>query len=169
MVTPVRTPLGSTTSNRKTMVDVAPLPVGAAEPAWVGLFGITEFKPNYGTVSLTDTSDLEGEGFTQSEGFSAGWGGEGKCRRATQTTAPDEYDAGQELVRAAGQNLGGNRILVRFYEMEEGGPRVEAITGPANVTWVDDGGAVTAGSMASFTLVGAGKPTSRVHPGPAGA
>ena len=159
------TPLASTTSNRKWRCDVAPIPLAAAEPAWVRLRGITEIKVNPGTASLTDTSDFEGEGYTQSEAFSAGWGGEGKVRRATETSAPDVYDPAQEIVREAGQGLGtGNRIMVRFYEMEEDGPRVEAVTGYANATWSDDGGAVTAASMASFTLVGAGKPTSRVHP-----
>ena len=161
MVTPVRTPLGSTTSNRKYQVDVATLD---QPTAWVGLFGLTELKPNFGTVSLSDTTDFEGEGFTQSEGFSNGWGGEGKVRRATKASTPGVYDAGQEIVRAAGQDLDNNRILARIYEMQDGGPRVEAVTGYVNVTWADDGGAVTAASMASFTLVGAGKPTTRVHP-----
>lgn len=158
------TALASTTSNRKWRCDVAVIPEGAAEPEWFRLRGLTELKANLGTVTLTDTSDFEGEGYTQSEGFSAGWGGEGKCRRATETSAPDTYDPAQEIVRAAGQSLDSNRIMTRVYEMEENGPRVEAATGYANATWSDDGGAVTAASMASFTLVGAGKPTSRVHP-----
>jgi len=160
------TPLGSTTSNRKWRCDVAAIPVAAAEPAWLRLRGLTEIKVNPGTSALTDTSDFEGDGFTQSEAFSAGWGAEGKVRRATETSTPDVYDPAQELVRIAGEGgLGiANRLMVRFYEMEADGPRVQAVTGFANATWSDDGGAVTAGSMASFTLVGAGKPTSRVHP-----
>lgn len=163
MAVTARTQAGPTTANRKWWVDVATL---AAPTVWVPVTAMTEFTGNLGTVVHTDTSDWEGEGYSSSEAFSGSWGGEGKVRRATITGTPGSYAAGHEILRKAGQVFGaGNRILARIYEMEpDGGPRVEAATGPVNVTWSDDGGAVTAGSMASFTLVGAGKPTSRVHP-----
>ena len=162
MTVTTRTALGATTANRKWYCDVATL---ATPTVFVGLFGSTELKVNPGTVSHTDTSDFEGEGYTAAEAFSAGWGAEGKVRRGTLATTPTEYDPGQEIVRIAGQSMGAaNQIIARFYEMEPDGPRVEAVTGFVNVTWSEDGGAVTVGSMASFTLVGHGKPTSRVHP-----
>lgn len=159
-----KAPLGPTTTNRKWYLDIDTAGSDIT-PTWVGLFGITEFKPTI-EGSLQDDSDFDGEGWGSQVNTLNNWGVEGKCKRGVKKgSTPKVYDPGQEFVRLAGAQTGvANSIHVRFYEMEPNGPRVEAYEGWVAVQWAEDGGGVDALSIASFTLAGQGRRLTIDHP-----
>lgn len=162
-----KAPLGATTTNRKWYLDV-----DTSEnetPQWVGVYGITEFQPTL-EGSLQDDSDFDGEGWKSQTNSANAWGATGKVRRGVLASDPTAYDPGQEVLRLAAQQTGvGNSVHVRIYEMEPGGPRVEAYEGRCAVTWGEDGGNMEALSIVSFTLAGQGRRTTIAHPdAPAG-
>lgn len=165
---PTRTPLGAATLNRNTYVDVAEVPAtSGGTVTWLPLMGITEFKPKYGEQTTQDSSDFDGGGYKDEDVTALAWGGEGKLVRKTLASDPTKYDPGQELVRKRSEQQGlGARFMVRMYEMEPNGPRVEAATGYATASSDFDGGGMDALKAASFTIRGKGAPTSRVHPFP---
>jgi len=159
----VKTPLGATTTNRKWYCDVNT--GDDTMPDWVGVFGITEFKPTVeGTTQ--DDSDFDGEGWKSETTTANAWKNEGKVKRAQQEgVTPPVYDPGQELIRAASTKTGVDNVLeFRWYEMQPSGPRVEAYQGRAAVAYSEEGGGVDALSMASFTLTGRGKRSEITHP-----
>lgn len=162
MTATTKAPLGATTTNRKWYLDVN---TGTdASPVWTGVFGITEFAPKV-EGSLQDDSDFDGEGWKSQVNTANQWINEGKVKRATVAGTPTEYDPGQEALREAAALTGVlNSVHVRWYEMEPGGPRVEAYEGHAAVTWTEDGGNMEALSFVSFVLTGQGKRIPIEHP-----
>lgn len=156
-----KVPLGATTTNRKWYVDVD---TGTESAEWTGIFGITEFKDAL-EASLQDDSDFDGEGWKSQTNTANAWSLEFKVKRAVQAASATAYDPGQEELRGAAEETGiANSVHVRWYEMEPGGPRVEAYEGFAAVTWSPDGGGMDALSTVSVRLVGQGKRTAITHP-----
>lgn len=156
-----KVPLGAATTNRKWYLDIES---DAETPAYIGVFGMTEFKDVL-EGSLQDDSDFDGEGWLSETNTANRWKIEGKCIRKTLASDPTEYDPGQERIRLAASKTGvENVVKVRWYEMEPGGPRVEAYEGLAAVTWSPDGGNTEAVSTASFVLSGRGRRNVITHP-----
>jgi len=157
-----RVPLGAATTVRKWQIDVN---VGTTvAPSWTGVFGITTFKPNL-APTWKDTSDFDSGGDMSSTATARSWGCELKVQRKSNTSDPTTYDPGQEVLRLLAEQLGVlNSVQVRFYEMEPGGPRVEAYTGTVGVEWSPDGGAMEDTDGVSIKLVGQGKRTIITHP-----
>lgn len=159
-----KAPLGPTTTTRKWYLDVDTTP-DEVTPTWVGVFGITEFKPTL-EGSLQDDSDFDSNGWKSETNTANKWGVEGKLKRGTKPgVTPPVYDDGQEVLRLAAQQTGiANSVHVRFYEMEPNGPRVEAYEGRAAVTYTEEGGNMESLSMASFVLSGQGERDNITHP-----
>jgi hypothetical protein len=159
---PERIPLGASTTNRKWWLDVQD---PAAPGIFVGVFGITEFKPKPGVATTQDDGDFDGGGYKSSTVTALEGGAEGKLARKTLASDPTAYDPGQEILRRTALKMGSSNSLVyRMYEMEPGGPRVEAYQGRAAVTWDNDGGNQEALGTVSFALVGQGKLSEIPHP-----
>lgn len=161
---PARVQLGASTTNRLWWLDVVDPDVTGTE-AWVPVAGIQEFKPKPSDAGTQDDSDFDGKGYKSSTVTSQTFGAEGKVGRKTTADDPTAYDPGQEIIRKVAERVGvRNRLKARWYEMEPGGPRVEAKTGYFNATWSPDGGGADALNTASFTLNGVGAPLSSAHP-----
>lgn len=157
-----KVPLGASTTNRKWYLDVD---TSLTEtPTWTGVFGIQEFKDVIEGTSQDD-SDFDGNGW-KSETVTANKGSlEFKVGRKVQAASATAYDPGQEKLRAASRLTGvGNRVHVRYYEMEPNGPRVEAYEGYATVKWAPDGGGMDALSTVTVTLSFQGEPKAITHP-----
>lgn len=163
-VTP-KAPLGADTLNRKWYLDVN---TGTSEtPIWTGVFGVQEFKPTKDSTTQ-DSSDFDSEGWKNETLTALGWGAELKVRRGTTRDDPEAYDPGQEVLRLASDEMGtGNEVEVRYYEVTEGGPAVEAYQGFCGVTWEPDGGGMDATDSVSVKLIGHGKRNPIAHPGAA--
>jgi hypothetical protein len=157
-----RVQLGAATTVRKWFVDVN---TGtAAAPIWTGVFGVTDFKPSL-SPTWKDTSDFDSGGDMSSTATARTWGADLKLVRKSTASDPTAYDPGQEALRAKAENIGLlNSIEVRFYEMEPGGPRVEAYQGTAGVEWSPDGGKMEDTDGVSVKLVGQGFRTAITHP-----
>ena len=157
MAATTKVPLGASTTNRKWFLDVK---IGEA---WVGVFGITEFKDVL-EGSLQDDSDFDSSWLSETNTANR-WKIEGKVARKTLESDPTAYDPGQERIRLAAEKTGVENVVpCRWYEMEPGGPRVESYEGKAAVTWSPDGGSTEATSTASFVLSGRGERKSVEHP-----
>lgn len=157
-----KVPLGASTTNRKWYLDVDTS--ATSSPTWVGVFGLLEFKDAL-EPTLQDDSDFDSEGWKSSTSTANMWSLEAKVKRAVTAASATAYDPGQEKLRAAAGLTGtGNRVHVRWYEMEADGPRVEAYDGYAAVTWSPDGGGMDALSTVSVTLTGQGKRNTIAHP-----
>lgn len=164
MTATTKVPLGASTTNRKWYLDVE----GATSNTWIGVFGIQEFKDAV-EPTLQDSSDFDGDGWKSSVVTALAGSLEFKVARKTQASSPTTYDPGQEKLRLASRKTGvGNRIKIRYYEMEPSGPRVEAYEVYAAVSWTPDGGAMDAISTVSVVLTFDGKPTSITHPDTSG-
>lgn len=158
-----KTPLGASTGNRKWYLDVDTA-ASTDTPAWTGVFGIQEFKDSV-EGKLQDDSDFDSEGWESQTTTANAWSLVTKLKRGVTAADATVYDPGQEELRAASSLTGvGNRVHVRWYEMEPDGPRVEAYEGWATVSWSPDGGDMTALSTVTATLTGQGKRTATVHP-----
>jgi hypothetical protein len=157
-----KTPLGGSTTNRKWYLDVDSTPDTTA--TWLGVFGVTDSKRIQDT-GTQDDSDMDGGGWKSETATSLKHGWEGKVRRAPKATDATAYDPGQELLRLASLQLGSsNRVHYRIYEMEPGGPRVEAYEGFGAVTWSPDGGNMEAIDSVSVKLLGQGELVAVDHP-----
>lgn len=166
MTATTKEPLGADTLNRKWFLDVNAGTVEA--PDWVGVFGMTEFKPSKDPTSQ-DSSDFDSEGWKSSTITALAWGVEGKLRRGATTADPTAYDPGQEILRIVSDGMGvDNSVEVRYYEMTPGGPKVEAYQGLVSVDWTPDGGGMDATDSVSFKLTGQGKRHVITHPDAAG-
>jgi hypothetical protein len=158
-----KVPLGASTSVRKWYLDVN---TGSyASPTWVGVFGMTEFK-NAVDPTLQDDADFDSGGYKSQTKTAEEWAVEAKVARKVTAADPTAYDPGQEFLRAKAIGKFGaqNSADIRFYEMEPGGPRVEAYRGQAAVTWSPEGGAMDELDMASLTLTGQGALNPITHP-----
>jgi len=154
--------LGAATTVRKWYLDVNTGTTDA--PVWTGVFGVTSFKPNL-APTWKDTSDFDSGGDMSSTATARAWGCDFKLERKSQASDPTTYDPGQEALRLKAEELGLlNSIEVRFYEMEPGGPRVEAYQGTAGVEWSPDGGAMSDTDAVSVKLIGQGRRTLITHP-----
>ena len=155
-----KVPLGASTLVRKWYLDVST----DDGSTWVGVFGIIEFKPAL-EGSMQDDSDFDGEGWLSEINSANRWKNEFKVRRGTLTSNEKAYDPGQEILRLAGGKTGvENVVLCRWYEMEPGGPRVEAYQGTAAVSWSPDGGNTEALDTVSVVTSGRGKRKTISHP-----
>lgn len=163
MTVPTRTPLGASTLNRKWYVDVdSALPAGPA--AFIGVFGITDFKP-LNDPTKQDDSDFDSEGYKSEVVTALAWGAEVKVARKTTASDATAYDPGQEILRIASNKQGvENRVHIRYYEMTPGGPRVEAWEGYVSVEWAEDGGNMEATDTVTVKLSGQGKRVAIAHP-----
>jgi hypothetical protein len=162
MAATTKVPLGASTTNRKWYLDVDTSETST--PNWVGVFGLLEFKDAL-EPSLQDDSDFDSEGWKSSTSTANMWSIEAKVKRAVTSALGTAYDPGQEKLRAAAGSTGtGNRVQIRWYEMEPNGPRVEAYSGYAAVTWSPDGGGMDALSTVAVTLTGQGKRNVIAHP-----
>jgi len=154
--------LGAATTVRKWYLDVNTGTTDA--PEWTGVFGVTNFKPNL-APTWKDTSDFDSEGDMSSTATARAWGADLKVERKSTASDPTTYDPGQEALRLRAEELGLlNSVEVRFYEMEPGGPRVEAYQGTAGVEWSPDGGAMSDTDAVSVKLIGQGRRTLITHP-----
>lgn len=164
---PTRTKLAGNTLNRGFYVDVAPA-TATGPGTYISLMGMKEFKPKFANGATADTSDFDGGGFKDADVVSQEWGSEGKMGRKVVPGATPTYDPGQQFVIAQSAKLGSAApFYARIYEMEPGGPRVEAIEGLVTATTDYDGGGMDATKDVSFTMTGKGAPTSTTHPFPA--
>jgi len=162
MVATTKVQLGAATTVRKWYLDVN---TGTdAAPVWIGVFGVTKFQPSL-KPTWVDTSDFDSSGDMSSTATARAWGAVFGIDRKSTASDPTAYDPGQEFLRLAAENIGLlNSIQVRFYEMEPGGPRIEAYQGTAGVEWSPDGGAMSAIDAVTVTLTGQGKRTIITHP-----
>lgn len=164
MTVTTKVPLGADTLNRKWYLDVN---TGThASPTWTGVFGITEFTPAIAQTVQND-SDFDSGGWGSDTVTMNKWSIALKLARKTQASDATVYDTGQEVLRAASDDIGvDNRVEVRWYEYEgeAGGAEVEAYMGYASVSWSDDGGDTGALSTVSVTLNGQGARTAITHP-----
>ena len=165
MTVTTKEPLGATTLVRKWYMDVN---VGSYDvPEWVGVFGITDFKP-LKNATMQDDSDMDGGGWKSSTSTALEGGMEIKVKRAVTRTDATAYDPGQEVLRVASDGMGvENSLDIRYYEVSAGGPQVEAYRMFAAVTWDPDGGGMDALDTVSVKLVGQGRRTPITHPGAA--
>lgn len=157
-----KVPLGSSTLNRKWYVDVNTNT--HASPTWVGVFGVLDFKPGL-DPTVQDDSDFDSGGYKSGSVTALGWTLEMKLARKVREGAPTAYDVGQEVLRVASNYMGqNNKVELRWYEMPESGPRVEAWQGYATVSWSEDGGSMEANDTVTCTLTGKGARTAITHP-----
>ena len=155
-----KVPLGASTLVRKWYFDVST----DDGTTWVGVFGIIEFKPAL-EGSMQDDSDFDGGGWLSEIKSANRWKNEFKVRRGTLGSDETAYDPGQEILRLAGGKTGvENVVICRWYEMEPGGPRVEAYQGKAAVSWSPDGGNTEALDTVSVVTSGRGKRETITHP-----
>lgn len=161
MTAPVRNQLGTTTTNRKWYCDVS-----TNGTTWTALMGMTEFVPNIDDATWQDDSDFDGGGAKSQNKTAFAWSATATVRRAPTQASATAYDPGQEIVRVAAVGKTGveNTIYVRFYEMEPGGPRVEAYSGRAGAQWSPNGGGMDANSTVGITLQGKGALSQITHP-----
>lgn len=157
-----RAGLGATTVNRKWYLDVDSAG-SQASPTWVGVFGVTEFKPAKASTRQ-DTSDFS-SAWKGGQVTALEWSLEGKFKRATIANSAVAYDPGQEFLRTKSDSVGvAARVHLRWYEMEPSGPRVEAYEGWGTVEWSEDGGGMDANSTVTFKVNGDGARTPITHP-----
>lgn len=159
-----RVPLGASTTNRKWYLDVN---TGTdAAPVWVGVFGLVDFTPGQLDAKLEDDSDFDSGGFGSQTKTGESWSVEATIARKVQAGQSTAYDPGQEFLRthSFGTFGGANSVNVRWYEMETGGPRVEAYAGRGAVTWTSKGGKPTDISTATLKIVGQGRLNLIAHP-----
>jgi hypothetical protein len=162
MTATTRTPLGASTNVRKWYLDVN---TGTVEsPVWTGVFGMLNFTPTL-NPTLQDDSDFDSGGYKSSTVTALEWGASLTVSRKVQVDAPTAYDPGQEKLRTTSLLQGTqNSVQIRFYEMQPNGPRVEAYSGNAAVSWSPSGGAMDALDEVAVTLTGQGQRLSITHP-----
>lgn len=158
--TPV--PLGFATTVRKWKLDVNTGTFGS--PVWTGVFGQNAFK-DARNPEMKDDSDMDSEGYKSEAKTADGFSIEMTVLRKATAADPEDYDPGQEALRAKGDAMGaGNVADIRWYEMEEGGPRIEAYRGFASVKWEPEGGKMDDLDAVKVTLGGRGKRNVIAHP-----
>ncbi len=164
MAATTKVPLGASTLVRKWYLDVNS---GThSSPVWTAVNGLTEFKPSV-EHTLQDDADFDSEGYKSSTATAIAWAIEAKVARKVTVADATAYDTGQEILRAASDELSAsNTVEIRWYEMEEDGPREEAYQGYAAVSWSPDGGGMDALDIVSVKLTGQGKRTAITHPDP---
>lgn len=170
MTATTKTPLGAETTNRKWYLDVDTTPTGGSS-TWVPVLGITAFQPNADEANLVDDSDFDSGGFSSQAKTATAWSATSTVARKVQQANATQYDPGQEYLRTNSIGKVGlaSVVHVRFYEMEPGGPRVEAYSGWATVSWAEQGGDMKALDTVQVTLTGRGQLATISHPDTAAA
>lgn len=162
MTVPAVEQLGATTLNRMWRVEVNT--GDDTTPVWTPVRGRTEFQPAQ-EPTLQDDSDFDGDGWKSQTVTAQAWSLAFKVARKVDETDNTTYDAGQEALRLASNEMGvANDVHVRWYELDPDGPRVEAYEGHAAVSWSPDGGAMDALNLVSVTLTGKGRREQIAHP-----
>lgn len=161
MAAPARTQLGPSTPVRKWWLDVN---TGTeAVPIWTPVNGIGDFKP-LNAPTIQDASDFDSD-YGKDEAALIKWGAEFKVKRKVTYADATIYDPGQEALRAAGNGvLASNRVQIRYYEMVDSGPEVEAFKGWVTVDWGEEGGAQDAFDVVAVKLHGQSDRTAITHP-----
>lgn len=162
----IKVPLGAITYVHKWYMDVNDTKSGGtyAVPVWTGCFGTSDFKFSVDPTTKDD-GDFDSVGWGSEVVSSRKWNVTTTFLRKTVDGTPTAYDPGQEILRAAGLELGAsNRVDVRIYEMVDGGPKVEAYRGYASVSWVPSGGSNDEIEKVVCTLNGSGELESITHP-----
>lgn len=164
MAVPTRVPLGASTTMRQWYLDVDTASSTTA-PTWVPVMGMMEFKPAL-EPTKQDDSDFDSGGFQSSTKTAEKWSVEAKIARKVTVADGTAYDVGQEFLRTKsfGQMGPANSVHIRYYEMQDNGPRVEAYDGFGSVTWSPDGGKMEDLNLVSVTLDGQGKLNQITHP-----
>lgn len=127
---------------------------------WVKVRGITNLQPTVDTTTQDD-SDYDSGVWGSDAKTQLKWSLTGTCKRGKGDTTGN-YDPGQEILRAAHDQVGSaGSVVVRWYD-RTGGP--EAYTGTSFVQWSEAGGAPDALSTANFTLGGQGARTAITNP-----
>jgi hypothetical protein len=159
------TPLASSTVARKWYLDID-LNDGVGTPSWVPVMGITSLAFNPDNANLEDDSDYDSGGYGSQSKTATAWTAQATVARKVLTSDATAYDPGQEKLRlkSIGQLGPANTVYVRLYEMTPSGPRVEAYTGHAAVSWEPQGGANTALDTVQVTLTGQGALAAISHP-----
>lgn len=170
MTVPAIEQLGPSTLNRKWRLDVQTgQDATTQEPIWTPVRGRTEFQSAQ-EPTLQDDSDMDGDGWKSQSVTAQAWSLAFKLARKVDPSDETTYDAGQEALRLAANEMGvENAVHVRWYEMAPGGPRVEAYEGDAAVSWSPDGGGMDAFDFVSVTLTGQGRRVQIAHPDATGA
>jgi len=159
------TPLGASTNASKWYLDVdANDGVGTA--SWLPVLGMQNFVFNPDNGHLEDDSDYDSGGYQSQTKTATAWTAQGTVARKVLASDATSYDPGQEHLRSKSIGKVGPSatVNVRIYEMQPNGPRVEAYTGKATITWQPQGGAMTALDTVQFTLTGQGQLATIAHP-----
>ena len=157
-----RTELGAPTHNRMWFFDVAEIGSSSFLPV-MGTHN-SQFNPDSPTVN--DVTDNDGSGFKKNSKDAATWMAQFNCWRKSLTSDATSYDPGQEFIRehSIGKFGAENTFQLRVYEMEPGGPRVEAYLGIVNSSWEPVQGPPESPSDVQVTLNGNGDLTPIAHP-----
>jgi hypothetical protein len=128
--------------------------------SFIPVRGMVDFKPSVATTTQDD-SDYD----------SGVWGSDAKtqlkwsnvCKLSRKRATGYVEDPGQKVLRLAHDQVGAaGTVLVQWYDRNGHGS--EAYQGSALVQWDDDGGATSALSTVSVTLMGQGVRTPIVNP-----
>jgi hypothetical protein len=146
-------------------IDVDTGSSSATSPTWTPVLGITQFQDKI-EPNLEDDSDFDSGGYMSQTKTGEQWSLEFSVSRKVTATDKTAYDKGQEFLRGKGIGKIGiaNSVHVRFYEMTEDGPRVEAYEGNAAVSYSPAGGKMTDLNMVDLVLTGQGKLKQIAHP-----
>ncbi len=163
MPAPARVTLGPSTTVRSWWLDVNT--GSTAVPIWTPVGGISNFKPSR-DGNMEDDSDFDAGGFQSETKTAEKWSADVTLARKVTAASTTAYDPGQEFLRLKSYGKFGvaNSCELRYYEMEEGGPRAEAYQGRASVAYSEEGGGMTALRTASCKLSGQGALVAIAHP-----
>lgn len=148
---------GNPTVNTKWRCDIntAYDPAASTQPAatFIQVRGVNSLSPGLDNTTQ-DASDYDSEGWGADAVTQRKWKLEMTALRKTYAgTTTETYDAGQEKLRAAADNL--DIVHVRWYE--RGVPGGEAYEGLGLVQWDPQGGAPDGLSSVNVTVLGQGK------------
>ena len=150
---------GTPTVNTKWRLDIDTDDTGTT-PAWLQVKGLSALQPAVNNT-VQDATDYDSVGWGADAVTLRKWQVTGTCMRKRYDDAGTAaYDAGQEALRAAADDLA--LVHCRFYERGADGAALtdgEAYEGYALVQWEPQGGDATALSTVNFTLLGQGERT----------
>lgn len=160
-----KTPLGASTVVTKWYVDID-VNDGVGTASWLPVLGLTNFTLNPDAGHLEDSSDYDSGGFQAQDKTATAWTATGTLVRKVTAADATAYDPGQEHLRNRSiGKIGQNSVVyIRVYEMTPSGPRVEAYSGHATVSWEPQGGPMTALDTVNVTLTGQGQLAQISHP-----
>ena len=132
------------------VLEVAEYGDGVVPTAFTRVRGITNYTPPSATKNLEDDSDFDSGawGSQIATGLSHEGSGTVKVPRASLTADP-----GQEILRAAGNNVGEDGLV--FFRTYKRGS-TQGVIGTADASFTEGGGGRTDLTTAEFTLAGRG-------------